>query len=426
MAAVGEVEAQLAGLRLHILHEARLTAAETVVDEVRHSVRTTSAQATASVKLALDLGERFQLIAVALSQGEISLPQAEAIVGGLKKLPRRLTRTDMERCQRYILGHTDTLGPSELRTLAARLAELTDPEAAEAEEAERLTAEERAARRDRFLRLTPDFHGSIRITGKLPITDAALLYAQLDALMPPASSYTDTDETATPATRRADALVLLAQAAAAAAQLPAHGGDRPHVLLTLSYDTLISGLGHIELLGTNGIDGISPSEARRLACDAGIIPMVLGTASQPLDVGRQQRFFTQAQRAALAQRDQGCAFPSCTATPVQCDAHHIVPWWAWGPTSVDNGVLLCPHHHRLVEPDPRLSAEAQWQIHLDPTTNRPVFTPPTHIDPLRRPRQHTRYALQQLPPPDKAPPCPRDKSAALEELLSHTSPAWAT
>ena len=403
---VGEAEAQLAGFRLHLLNEARLSAADAVMEGVRQSVRTTSAQATAALRLSADLGDRFGLIAAALNDGTISLPQAEAIVAGLKKLPPRLTRGQLVECQETILGYVDTLGPSELRTLAARLVEVVDPDHADADEAKRLAAEERAAHRGRFLRLAPDFHGSMRITGQLPVADAALLAAQLDALMPTASSYSEAGEIAGPEVRRADALMLLTQIAASSGQLPARGGDRPRVHITLDYQTLVSGLGPVTVLGHDGVDGLSAAEARRLACDADLIPIVLGTGSRPLDVGRTYRTFTPGIRAALTQRDQGCVFPGCTAPPAACEAHHIIPWRIGGPSSLANGILLCPHHHRLAEPDPLQSEHSQWRVHLDDVTGLPWFTPPRHIDPRRRPRQHQRHRLQQLTPASGGPPCP--------------------
>ncbi|MHA6523667.1 HNH endonuclease signature motif containing protein [Tessaracoccus sp. G1721] len=405
---IGEFEAQLAGLRLHLLHEARLSAADRVVEGVRQSVRTTPAQATAALRLAEDLGERFPLIAAALSHGVVSLPQADAIVSGLRKLPARLTRAELVECQELILAHVDTLGPSELRILASRLTEVVDPDRADADDATRLAREERAAHRDRFLHLSPDHHGSMRITGQLPVADAALLTAQLDALMPPASKYTNTGEHPSRGARRADALVLLTQHAASNGTLPKRGVDRPQVHITLDYGTLVTGLGQVTVLGGAGVDGLSASEARRLACDADLIPMVLGTASRPLDVGRTHRLFTPALRAAIVQRDQGCVFPGCTTPPAPCQAHHIIPWWAGGDTCLANGVLLCPHHHRLVEPDPLQSEESQWQVHIDDETGLPWFTPPRHIDPARRPRLHQRHRLQQLDLQSGAPPCPQD------------------
>ncbi|WP_385899647.1 DUF222 domain-containing protein [Tessaracoccus sp. O5.2] len=409
VAAVTEAEAQLAGLRLHLLHEAKLAAAENVIEGVRQSVRTTPAQATASLRLAQDLCDRFRLIGAALNDGTISLPQADAIVTGLRKLPGRLTRAELTRCEEKILHHTDTLGPSELRVLAARLVEIIDPDASDVDDAKRLAREEAAAHRGRFLRLAPDYHGSMRITGQLPVADAALLSAQLDALVPDASTYLAVGEAPSRDARRADALVLLTQKAATTGALPAHGGDRPQVHVTLDLDTLTTGLGKVGLIGVDDVDGLSAGEVRRLACDAGIIPVVLGGPSRLLDVGRTYRMFTPGLRAALVQRDGGCAFPGCAATPACCEAHHIEPWWQGGVTRLGNGVLLCPHHHRLVEPDPLQSEASQWRVDLDPITGLPWFTPPKHVDPARRPRQHRRFRLRQIqagapPGPDPDPP----------------------
>ncbi|HSO68418.1 MAG TPA: DUF222 domain-containing protein [Arachnia sp.] len=297
---------------------------------------------------------------------------------------------------------------------------------------------------DRFLRLAPDFNGSMRITGQLPVADAALLSAQLDALMPAASTHVHTGEAPSMDARRADALVLLTQHAAGSGQLPSHGVDRPQVHITLDFDMLKSGLGEVSLLGAGGTDGLSAGEARRLACDAGLIPMVLGTTSRRLDVGRTHRLFTPAIRAALTERDKGCVFPGCTAPPAACEAHHILPWWAGGASCLANGVLLGPFHHRLVEPDPLQSEDSQWQVHLDPATGLPWVTPPRHIDPARRPRQHQRHRLQQLTPRVAGPPCPHDPDPpdpdglgpdpsrapfytgpGLDELIRRSAAVWA-
>ncbi|MBB1510292.1 HNH endonuclease signature motif containing protein [Tessaracoccus sp. MC1756] len=422
-----EVQAQAAGARLRLLHDARLAADEALVEGVRQSVRTTTAQATASLKLAMDLGERFPLIADALNDGEISLAQAEAIISGLRKLPNAVTRAEVELCQRSVLAEVHNLGPDELRELASHVFRVIDPDGADAEDKKRLDAQDRAAHRSRFLIITPDHHGSSRFSGKLPTAQVELLAAQLDAVTPPASSYRDSDEPSDPAVRRADALMILVHTAAATGKLPAHGGDRPQVHITVDYDTLLTGLGRVDVLGGHGQGGLSAADARHLACDADLIPVVLGTKSQPLDVGRKHRLFPAGIRTALALRDGGCAFPGCTARPASCEAHHIVPWWAGGTSCLGNAVLLCPHHHRLVEPDPQQSSESQWQVHLDPDTGRAWFTPPRHVDPARRPRQHRRHLLREhLVSSAKAPPCPDEpgiaEPVAVEAVQSERRP----
>ncbi|OMG54076.1 HNH endonuclease signature motif containing protein [Tessaracoccus sp. ZS01] len=447
-ALLDEVQAQAAGARLRLLHDARLAADDALVEGLRQSVRTTTAQATASLKLAMDLGERFPLIAAALNNGDISLAQAEAIISGLRKLPNAVTRAELVKCQESVLAEVHALGPDELRELASHVFRVIDPDGADAEDKKRLDAQDRAAHRNRYLTITPDHHGSSRFTGLLPTAQVELLSAQLDAVTPPASSYRDSDEPSDPAVRRADALMILVHTAAATGKLPAHGGDRPQVHITVNYDTLLTGLGRVDVLGGHGQGGLSAADARHLACDADLIPVVLGTKSQPLDVGRKHRLFPAGTRTALTLRDGGCAFPGCTATPRACEAHHIIPWWAGGTSCLGNAVLLCPHHHRLVEPDPHQSTESQWQVHLDPATGKPWFTPPRHVDPARRPRQHRRHLLREhLVSSAKAPPCPDEPDTAepvgpeavvtehqpdggpadvskLEDLIARTAAIW--
>ncbi len=92
---------------------------------------------------------------------------------------------------------------------------------------------------------------------------------------------------------------------------------------------------------------MSAGQARRLACEAGIIPVVLGTRSEPLDMGRTARLFTKAQRIALGLRDGGCTAKGCETSASGCHAHHDDPWSRRGLTDLANGRLLCPRHHRL-------------------------------------------------------------------------------
>ena len=209
--------------------------------------------------------------------------------------------------------------------------------------------------------------------------------------------------------------------------------------VTLDLDTLKQGLGKACLIGLDDVDGLSAGEVRRLACDAGIIPVVLGGPSRLLDVGRTYRAFTPGLRTALLQRDGGCAFPGCAATPACCEAHHIVPWWQGGDTQLGNGVLLCPHHHRLVEPDPLQSEASQWRVDLDSVTGLPWFTPPKHVDPARRPRQHRRFRLRQIQagappgphpdpsdsdPPDLPDTGPADHRSDLDVLIRRSAAIW--
>jgi hypothetical protein len=125
---------------------------------------------------------------------------------------------------------------------------------------------------------------------------------------------------------------------------------------------------------------VSAEAVRRLACDAQILPVVLGGAGQPLDVGRSRRLYLGPVRRALVVRDRGCAFPFCDRPARWCDAHHIVSWYDGGVTSVANGVLLCRRHHRLIH-------GGEWTVRLG-TDELPEFIPPAHVDVTRQPRRN--------------------------------------
>ena len=120
------------------------------------------------------------------------------------------------------------------------------------------------------------------------------------------------------------------------------GGERPHITVTVDY-RILSG----ELERLPEIDGVAvdPETLRRLTCDAGIIPMVLGSDSEILDVGRKTRTIPTAIRRALEQRDGGCTWNGCTAPASWTDAHHIIHWADGGATALHNLVLLCRRHH---------------------------------------------------------------------------------
>jgi hypothetical protein len=135
------------------------------------------------------------------------------------------------------------------------------------------------------------------------------------------------------------------------ARLPLHGGDATTVLITIDLETLRDQLGKagVALVGD---EPISAAEARRLACMASLVPVVLGGESQVLDLGRTKRLFTPAQRKALALRYPTCAAQGCDEPAAGCEAHHSNnPWARGGKTDLADGVLLCPFdHHRAHDP----------------------------------------------------------------------------
>jgi len=149
--------------------------------------------------------------------------------------------------------------------------------------------------------------------------------------------------------RRADALVRVAEGWLAGKACGS--GDRFVVNVHTDLETLkADGLGGEAEIEDNG--KVSAGTSRRLACDAGVVRWLNGsgeglTGAEPLSVGRKTRSVPPAIRRALQRRDRGCRFPGCTGTRF-VDAHHIHHWADGGATHVDNLVLLCRHHHRLV------------------------------------------------------------------------------
>ena len=93
---------------------------------------------------------------------------------------------------------------------------------------------------------------------------------------------------------------------------------------------------------------LAPEVVRRLACDAAVIPTVLGSDGQVVEMGCAVRLFTGAQVRRLWLRDRGCTFPGCSMPAHWTDAHHLVHWADGGPTDLENAALLCERHHTVV------------------------------------------------------------------------------
>lgn len=272
------------------------------------------------------------------------------------------------------------------------------PEIAEAKDAERLAKQEKEAARTRFLRFFNDGHGATYGRFKLGIGDGDTLRTVIDALAKRDRAGDDiaagNGDMRTMEQRRADALMEITRAYLAAGKGAANGGDRPRINLLLDYRTLVGGLVPATLLDSG--EQISAQQARLLACDADILPIVCDGHSQPLDVGRQQRLFSGALRQALAVRDQGCSFPGCDKPPRDCDAHHLVPWWHGGETALHNGTLLCRFHHQQVEPQDQHGVQnhQQWIMRMS-LDGYPEVIPPAHLDDQQRPRRHDRFPTRQ-------------------------------
>jgi len=209
-----------------------------------------------------------------------------------------------------------------------------------------LERNETALRALSSLKLCPLENGMVRVSGQLDPEAGAVLTAALDPLSAPNPCDANGGRDPRPADRRrAEALIEICRRAAAA------GGAAPvttkaQIVVTIDHDTLTDA---VRGAGTTlGGQVLSPETVRKLACDASIIPMVLGGKGQPLDVGRTRRLVTPALLAALWARDKGCTYPACGRPPQWSDAHHVQHWIDGGVTALFNLTLLCAHHHTYV------------------------------------------------------------------------------
>ena len=145
--------------------------------------------------------------------------------------------------------------------------------------------------------------------------------------------------------RRADALAWMAERVFESGDAPVLAPDRHEIVVHVEADVLADGrAGRCDIEHRTAI---AAETARRLGCDGGIVPVVDGANGEPLSVGRRTRSIPASVRRALASRDRGCRFPGCPATH-RLHGHHVQHWADGGETSLDNLILLCPTHHRLV------------------------------------------------------------------------------
>jgi hypothetical protein len=345
---------------------------------LRDRLRVSGASADRMVRLAVALDGPLPATGAALAAGAVTVEQAWQIASVVAALPAQAGPEVAARAEAVLVRWAGELDPAGLRAAGGRILQHVAPELADAHERARLEAAERHAHQARQVTLASDGQGGVRLRGLLDEAGAAVVRAAVDPLCVPSS------DGRSPGQRRADALVEVCGLALAGGTLPDHGGDRPQVVVTVAYDVLAQKLG-VGMLDT-GVR-LSAAQVRRLACDAGLVPAVLGGAGQVLDLGRERRRFTGPLRRALVLRDRGCAFPGCDRPPQWTAGHHIVHWSDGGPTCLANGVLLCGHHHRVVH-------TGEWVVRIA-ADGLPEFLPPAWLDPLQRPRRNHRH-----PPPD--------------------------
>ena len=301
--------------------------------------------------------------AAALRDGWLSTAKAQVIERAVDGLPGNPEIRG--RGVQVLLADAKKLDASELKKVALHLNNVVDPDRRRTPR----RARARSARTRRPPGPAPEHHrrpggrrldqGTLLDRGRRddqghadPACDAATLGAGCDRDSVVPGCGHDGRDLRDHGVRMLDALTEACRRLQSADLLPETHGATPRLTLTMDYQQLLdlSGLG-----ATETGEQLSASAVRRLCCDAEVIPAVLGGTSQVLDVGRQLRLASTAIWKALVARDRHCRFGNCTRPPLMCHAHHITHWVDGGETSLDNMLLLCGHHHRLVHSGP-------WQI----------------------------------------------------------------
>ena len=367
-------EARLVELRLRVMavsaDVAEGTGARDVAEWYAHATRTPGEVARADLALAQRLDRDQEVLSAALRRGEVNVAQSRAISHVVDQLPGLLKDTTegpetIRAAEAHLVREASRFGPRELRRLGRRILHVVAPAVAEAAEAAALERQERSALEKTRLTMRRCGDGTTRISAVVPDASGTRLATYLDAFANPRRTPADQDTAPTgdPVAkvahpkRMGEAFCRFLEAVDPT-RLPLHGGDATTVVITIDLAALRKDLASATLPAGTHVPGdahetapdeqrITAGEARRLACTAKLLPMVLGGESLPLDVGRAQRLFTPAQRKALLIRDGTCRAEGCTVPGTWCDAHHLIAWAEHrGRTDLTNGVLLCGHHHR--------------------------------------------------------------------------------
>jgi hypothetical protein len=317
------------------------------------------------------LPDRYPHVTAALLCGQLAPRAARTIVEAIEALPLRASVDQLLEVEGILVEHAPGLSARDVDRLCRQVIDRFDPDGAVPREDE--------LRARSGIQVIRGRDGLVTWILKMHPEAAGFMTTAVDARTAPRRQPTFTDEDDAPsavdertlAQRRLDALVAIARESVA----NDHGrlaGASVTMNVTVPLEALLTALGTAEIQGID--EPISAATARRLACDAEIIPIVLSGKGEPLDLGCSQRLFSEPQRRALALRDGGCVWPNCTAPPGWCEVAHLTGWAMGGPTDLANGALMCPFHHRRFDHD-------GWDFDWDSGELRLI--PPATVDPTR-------------------------------------------
>lgn len=334
-------------------------------------------EATAGgVRLAHLLRDKYHATREAFAAGRVSVAQVKVIVNAAEQAPREATPEQLKAAEEWLVTKATGDGnrggrpqdPRRLRRSARRMFDVVDRDLADKHEQTMIKGRERNADAGTFLALHDNGDGSFSGRFRIPELQGRRLRQQLELLTSPrrlsrirATGEVVVDESAIDPPNiyevRGQAFLELID------NLPAdgHALNGVTMIVKVNLEDLLSGLGVAQL--DTGAD-ISAGEARRLACNANLVPAVLGGDSEVLDLGRSKRLFSTAQRRAASVIHDTCAISGCERPFAWCELHHEHPWSLGGPTDLDQALPLCGYHHRRTH-DERFSLERSrggWRL----------------------------------------------------------------
>ena len=306
---------------------------------LRHRLRLDVSAARRLVGLAASLDVAPSAVRDALASGAVSVEQARVIADTAATVSARAGAEVADKAVGVLVDWAGQFDPALLRKLGTRILDHVAPDLADAAAAAALAAEAARATRDRHVTISEQADGRLRLSGTLDAEAAALLRAVIDPLSAPSGP----DDTRCAGQRRHDALADVCRLALRTSELP-ENRRRPRPARR-----------HHRLRRAGAAVGCRHPRRRPAAHPRHCAPPRL-RRSHPARRARRhragprrrptRRLVTGPLRRALVLRDRGCAFPGCDRPPRWCAAHHIRHWADGGPTSLDNAVLLCGHHHR--------------------------------------------------------------------------------
>ena len=313
-----------------------------------HHRRYATAGASSIVTLAQACREpRHHILKEAVISGRVSVGAAMVAIKEMRLLKPHLNKDAIDTIWHALMALGENCDPTTVRRLREELL------ARHGIDGDFEETEDRARKGQSLSLGTEIAPGLWEFALRLSRENRAALEAAIGPLSAPAPTPANEHGPAEPDTRphdqrRAEALIAVITRAQKAGN-NTWSSTKAQIFVGISLEDLQRRAGAGSLLGglSTG-DLVSAETVRKWACDATIIPMVLNSCGEVVNLGRAERYFTPAQIKRLWLRDRHCTYPGCDAPASWCDAHHLIHWLDNGPTDLTNAALLCQRHHTTV------------------------------------------------------------------------------